>query len=131
MNYTGSSCLSIYNGNPETGDKSGYYHINDNQWTYCNMTEIASGFIPTCAGMGGGWRRTVNVDIAAGGDCPNGWRKDTYSDISFCCVVSDDHFSCSFVNFSTNGTSYQRVCGRARGELALPLPLTSDLTILK
>jgi len=115
MNYTGSSCEDIYNNNPETGDKSGYYRINDTQWTYCNMTEIAAGFIPSCAGVGGRWRRIVNIDISAGDDCPSGWRKDTYSGVSFCRVVSDDFFVCSSANFSTNGTNYQRVCGRARG----------------
>jgi len=31
MIYTGSSCEDIYNNNPETGDKLGYYHINDTQ----------------------------------------------------------------------------------------------------
>ena len=56
MTYTGSSCEDIYSNNPETGDKSGYYHINNNQWTYCNMTAItiSGDFISTCAGMGGG-----------------------------------------------------------------------------
>ena len=115
MTYTGSSCLNIYNGNPETGDKSGYYHINDNQWTYCNMTEIAAGFITTCAGMGGGWTRIVNIDTSVGGDCPSGWRKETYSGVSFCREVSDSNGGCSSSKFSTNGISYQRVCGRARG----------------
>ena len=115
MNYTGSSCEDIYNNNPETGDKSGYYRINNTQWTYCNMTEIAAGFIPSCAGVGGRWRRIVNIDISAGDDCPSGWRKDTYSGVSFCRVVSDEGNTCSSANFSTNGTSYQRVCGRARG----------------
>jgi len=41
--------MDIYNNNPETGDKSGYYCINDNQWTYCNMI---AWFIP---GVGGEW----------------------------------------------------------------------------
>ena len=118
MNYTGSSCEDIYNNNPETVDKSGYYRINDSQWTYCNMTEIviASGdFISTCAGVGGGWRRIVNIDISAGDDCPGEWRKATQSGISFCRVASDGSETCSSASFSTNGTSYQRVCGRARG----------------
>ena len=57
MNYTGSSCEDIYNNNP--GDKSGYNRTNDNQWTFCNMTEIdfASNFISMRANVGGGWRR--------------------------------------------------------------------------
>ena len=40
MNYTGSSCEAIYVGNFEVREKSGYYHINNTQWTFCNMTEM-------------------------------------------------------------------------------------------
>ena len=116
MNYTGSSCADIYSNNPETGNKSGYYHINESQWTCCNMTAIAANgdFITTCAGIGEGWRRIVNIDISAGDDCPGEWRKATHSNISFCRVASNSRESSS-VSFSTNGISYQRVCGRARG----------------
>ena len=114
MTYTGSSCLNIYNNHPETGDKSGYYRIGT-QWKYCNMTETVSGFISTCAGMGGGWRRIANVDTSTGGDCPSGWRRQINSGISFCRPVSDHNDACSSAYFSTDGTSYQRVCGRARG----------------
>jgi len=154
MTYTGSSCEDIYYSNPETGDKSGYYRIND-KWTYCNMEEITSNmvtptttvtvlstttvmstftktitlskispsptptpttdFIPTCAGVGGGWKRIANINISAGDECPSGWRKGTHSGVSFCRVVSNDRHVCSSAYFSTNGTSYQRVCGRARG----------------
>ena len=117
MNYTGSSCEDIYNNNPETVDKSGYYRINESQWTYCNMTAVVTSgnFISTCAGVGGGWRRIANINISAGDDCPGEWRKATQSGVSFCRVASDDHIVCSSANFSTNGISYQRVCGRARG----------------
>ena len=114
MNYTGSSCEDIYN---KTGDKSGYYRINYNQWTYCNMTTItiSGDFISTCAGVGGGWRRIANINISAGNNCPGEWRKATQSGVSFCRVASDGMHICSSANFSTNGISYQRVCGRARG----------------
>ena len=117
MNYTGSSCEGIYYNNPETGDKSGYYRINDTHWTYCNMTAITANgdFISTCAGVGGGWSRIVNINISAGDDCPGEWRKATQSGVSFCRVASDDFYTCSSANFSTNGISYQRLCGRARG----------------
>jgi len=115
MTYTGSSCEDIYYNNPETGDKSGYYRINDNNWTYCNMTAIANGILSSCAGVSGEWKRIVNINISAGDDCPSGWRKDTHSGVSFCRVVNDGYYTCSSANFSTNGTSYQRVCGRARG----------------
>ena len=121
MNYTGSSCEDFYNSFPETQNKSGYYRIHENnkyQWTYCNMSTIqgSGDFISTCAGVGGGWRRIANIDISAGDDCPGEWRKATQSGVSFCRVASDDaRFTCPSANFSTNGISYQRVCGRARG----------------
>ena len=121
MNYTGSSCDNIYKGYQETLNKSGYYRMKENnkyQWTYCNMSSIAianGDFISTCAGVGGGWRRIVNINISAGDDCPDEWRKATQSGVSFCRVASDNYYTCSSANFSTNGISYQRVCGRARG----------------
>ena len=57
MSYTGSSCDYIYNKYPEIyrnnpNKKSGYYRLDNNQWTYCNMTEIAAGdtkFDSTCS----------------------------------------------------------------------------------
>ena len=57
MTYAGSSCPYIYNKYPEIyknnpKEKSGYYHLNNNQWTYCNMTVIAAkdvDFIYNCA----------------------------------------------------------------------------------
>ena len=120
MNYTESSCEDIYNNNPETHNKSGYYRIKVNnkyQWTNCNMSTIQGNgdFISTCAGVGGGWRRIVNINISAGDDCPGEWRKATQSGVSFCRVASNGSHTCSSANFSTNGISYQRVCGRARG----------------
>ena len=80
------------------------------------MTAIAiADFIFTCAGMGGGWRRIANINISAGDDCLGEWRKATQSNITFCRVASDEGRTCSSTNFSTNGTGYWRVCGRARG----------------
>ena len=82
-----------------------------------NMSTVSNGeFISTCAGVGGGWRRIVNIDISAGDDCPGEWRKATQSGVSFCRLASDDKVRiCSSANFSTNRISYQRVCGKARG----------------
>ena len=79
---------------------------------YCMTGIAAREFISTCAGVGGGLRRIINTDISAGDDCPRGWRKETYSSVSFCHINSDDGNACSSANFSTNGASYQRVCGR-------------------
>ena len=76
------------------------------------MTEVASGFISTCAGVGGGWRQIANIGVSAGGDCPSRWCKATQLNVNFCRVVSDANNTYSS---ATNGTSYQKVCGRIRG----------------
>jgi len=78
------------------------------------MTAIAAGFITTCAGVGGRWTRITKIDISVGDGCPSGWRNGTESVVSFCRVVNHNP-SCSSTYFSTNGTSYHKVCGRARG----------------
>ena len=67
--------------------------------------------ISTCAGVDGGWKRIANINISTG----DNWRNDTYSGVSFSQVVSDNWHTCFSTNFSTDGTRYQRVCGRARG----------------
>ena len=55
MSFTGSSCEHIFNKYPQVyrsnpRDKSGYYHLTDKRWTYCNMAEIAAnaGFSSCC-----------------------------------------------------------------------------------
>ena len=37
--------------------------------------------------VGGGWRRIVNINVSAGGDCLGEWRKATQSGVDFCRVV--------------------------------------------
>ena len=72
------------------------------------MTAIAiinGDFITTCAGVGGGWRRIVNINISAGDDCLGEWRRATHSNVSFCRVASDFGETCSSASFSTNGIS--------------------------
>jgi len=87
MNFTGSTCENMYNSNPGTGNKSGYYRISDT-WTYCDINSIIT--IPTCAGVGGSWRRIARIDISKGDNCPNGWLKDTQSGVSFCRVAQNN-----------------------------------------
>ena len=114
MNYTGLSCEHIYNNNRESGSNDGYYPINNNQWTFCNMTAIAAGlFTFSCAGVGGEWKRIARYNISAGDDCPTGWSKSSRSGVSFCRSPNDNR-GCYSTTFSTN-VDYKRVCGRARG----------------
>ena len=118
MSYTGLSCEDIYNNNPETDNKNGYYPINNNMWTFCNMTLIAAiadgSIILSCAGVEGQWRRIAGINISAGDDCPTGWSKSSNNSVSFC-RAPNDNAGCYSTFFSTNGVSYQHVCGRARG----------------
>ena len=116
MSYSGSSCEDVYINNVEIRDKSGYYRIN-NKWVYCNMTAIAlnSGdLISSCVGVIGIWKRIAGFNITAGDDCPSPWVKSSHNGVSFC-RSSSDSGGCYSVNYSTNGISYQRVCGRASG----------------
>ncbi|XP_065893403.1 uncharacterized protein [Dysidea avara] len=94
----GESCEAIYNKNTETRDKPGYYWILSREYCGMNYTESS------CEDIYNKYPETVG--------------KSGYYHINgshFCRVVSDGNFVCSSTNFSTNGISYQRVCGRARG----------------
>ena len=115
MSYTGSSCENIYINNVATRDKSGYYRVNI-EWVYCNMTAIAlsRGAILSCAGVDGVWERIASFNIIAGDDCPSPWVKSSHNGVSFC-IPASTAAGCYSVKYSTNGMSYQRVCGRASG----------------
>ena len=118
MNYTGSSCEDVYINNESTRNKSGYYRVI-NDWMYCNMTAISDAFsrgdvMSSCVGVGGVWKRIAGFNITAGDDCPSPWVERSHNDVNFCTSTSGSK-SCSSVSYSTNGMSYQRVCGRASG----------------
>ena len=119
MNYTGISCEDIYIKNPETGDNNGYYPINNTHWTFCNMNVTAAAVAASritfsCADVEREWRRIANISMKAGDDCPTGWSKSSHSGNIFC-RAPNDSAGCYSTFFSTNGVSYQHVCGRARG----------------
>ena len=83
------------------------------------MTAIAiavshGDLISSCAGVGGIWKRIASFNITAGDDCPSPWVKSSHNGVSFC-IGSTAAADCYSVNYSTNGMSYQRVCGRASG----------------
>ena len=115
MGYTGSSCEDIYINNVAIRDKSGYYRVNI-EWVYCNMTAIAfsRGAILSCAGVDGVWERIASFNITAGDNCPSPWVKSSHDNVSFC-IPASTAAGCYSVNYSTNGISYQRVCGRVSG----------------
>ena len=117
MNYTGISCEDIYINHPITEDKPGYYRINNNQWVYCNMTDIAfsrGDLISSCVGVGGTWKRVASFNITAGDNCPSPWMKSSHNGVAFC-RNPNNAGGCYSVISSTNGRHYEKVCGKASG----------------
>ena len=107
--YPGDSCKKIYDWNPQTHNRSGYYwFINPPCKAYCDMEQRV-----VCGNIGG-WTRIANVNITRGDECPTGWSKNSQAGVSFCRSPSDNA-GCYPVLFSSRGISYQKVCGMARG----------------
>jgi len=111
----GKSCDDIYQINKASRGMSDLYWINSTTGVhpvYCNM-ELE------CGGHKGGWMRIADLDASRGDDCHSGWTKITTNDagqssIDVCRSTSDND-GCYPVNFSVNGTSYHKICGKARG----------------
>ena len=72
--------------------------------------------ILSCAGVDGVWKRiaSFNITAHAGDDCPSPWVKSSHNGVNFC-IPASTAAGCYSVIYSTNGMSYQRVCGRATG----------------
>ena len=102
IDYPGASCADIYNKNPTSHERSGYYVLKTDHlfFAYCDM-EL------DCGGTKGGWMRIA--DFKKGDACPGGWT--SYG--SYC--RGGSAAGCHSAYFSTNSTSYSKVCGKARG----------------
>ena len=104
----GGSCIDIYQLNPTSHDKSGYYVIKTGDrpsFVYCDM-ELE------CGGEKG-WMRITDINVTKGDDCPHGWSKIA-SPIAACRAPSDDA-GCYSAQFSTHRVHYSRVCGMVIG----------------
>ena len=68
INLPGASCADIYNKNPTSHERSGYYVLKTDRlfFAYCDM-EL------NCGGTKGGWMKIA--DIKRGDTCPSGWSK--------------------------------------------------------
>ena len=111
----GKSCDDIYQINKASRGVSGNYWINtttDVHQVYCDM-ELE------CGGHKGGWMRIANLDTSRGDDCPSGWTKITTNDAGQpsidVCRTPSDNGGCNPTIFTVNGTSYHKICGKARG----------------
>ena len=100
----GASCVDIYNKNPTSHGRSGYYVLKTDHlfFAYCDM-EL------DCGGNKGGWMRLADINTKSGDTCPSGWTK--YK--SYC--IGGSAAGCYSANFLTNSTSYSKVCGKVLG----------------
>ena len=105
IDLPGASCADIYNKNPTSHGRSGYYVVETDHLfiAYCDM-EL------DCGGTKGGWMRIADIDTSRGDTCPSGW---TSYDNSYC--TGGSIAGCYSAHFSTNSTSYSKVCGKAKG----------------
>ena len=102
IDLPGASCADIYNKNPTSHTRSGYYVLKTDHlfFAYCDM-EL------DCGGNKGGWMRIANIN--KGNTCPSGWTR--YS--SYC--TGGSAAGCYSAIFSTNSTSCTKVCGKVVG----------------
>ena len=105
----GISCGDIYQLNPTSHGKSGYYVIqagDRSMFVYCDME------LEKCGGEKG-WMKVTDIDTSKGDDCPNGWSNIT-SPVAACRAPSDNA-TCYSAQFSTHRVPYNRVCGMVTG----------------
>ena len=105
IDLPGASCADIYNKNPTSHGRSGYYVLKTDHifFAYCDM-EL------DCGGTKGGWMKIADIDTSRGDTCPSGWY--SYNN-SYC--TGGSSAGCYSVHFSTNCTRYSKVCGKAKG----------------
>ena len=105
VDILGTSCADIYNKIPTSHGRSGYYVLKIDHhafFAYCDM-ELQ------CGGHKGGWMRIADLDTSGRDVCPSGWTSyNTY-------CRGGQKAGCYSVNFSTDQTSYSKVCGRVKG----------------
>ena len=103
----GVSCDDIYHKNPTSRGHAGEFWIKPTTGLHkvtCNMKL-------KCGGVGGGWMRVAHVDMTLDETCPGEWRTIT-SPARLC--VGGVGAGCVSAQFSTNGISFEHICGYAK-----------------
>ena len=104
IDILGAYCTDIYSKNPTSHGRSSYYVLKTDHlfFAYCDM-EL------DCGGNEGGWMRIADIDTSRGDTCPSGW--NSYN--SYC--TGGSAAGCYSAHFSTNFTSYSKMCGKILG----------------
>ena len=105
----GVSCADIYDKNPASHGKSGYYVIETDHvhTVYCDM-ELE------CSGHKGGWMKIADYDTSKGDGCPSGWKKIKANGLDLC-RSPNDNAGCHSTNFHVHKVRYNKICGRVKG----------------
>ena len=111
VNNPGVSCADIYDNNPATRGKSGYYIVKTND---CQVHTAFCDMELECGGHKGGWMKVADHDISKGDDCPKGWSKTKANSIDVCRPPSDN-VGCYSTLFSVHNISYNKICGKIEG----------------
>ena len=111
VNNPGVSCADIYDNNPATHGKSGYYIVKTN---YCQVHTVFCDMQLECSGHKGGWMKIADHDMSKGDDCPKGWSKTKANSIDVCRPPSDN-IGCYSTLFSVHNISYNKICGKVEG----------------
>ena len=119
----GVSCADIYDNNPASHGKSGYYIIKTDHihTVYCDM-ELQ------CGGHKGGWMKIADYDTSRGDDCPKGWNKITANNIDMCRSPSDSAGYYPTI-FSVHNVGYNKICGKVKGYQKGSLSAFGDVVI--
>ena len=106
IDLPGASCADIYDKNPTSHGKSGYYVLKTDHlfFAYCDM-EL------DCGGTKGGWMRIADIDTTKSATCPNGWTNYT----TYC--TGGSTAGCHSAYFVTDSIKYSKVCGKVVGYL--------------
>ena len=105
----GVSCADIYDNNPASHGKSGYYIVKTDHihTIYCDM-ELE------CSGHKGGWMKIADYDTSRGDDCPKGWNKITANNIDVCRSPNNSS-GCYSTSFLVYNVGYNKICGKLKG----------------
>ena len=109
VEFPGVSCANIYDKNPASHGKSGYYVIKTDHvhTVYCDM-ELE------CSGHKGGWMKIADIDTSNGDDCPNGWKKIKVNGLDLCRSLNDNA-GCHSSHFHAHTVGYNKICGKVKG----------------
>ena len=99
-----SSCVEIYEHNPDSRGTIGQYYIKT-----CDGTKrVTCNMRLKCGGIEGGWMQVADVDMNRDESCPGTWEYIT-TPRNLC---QGNDAGCSSAHFYMNEINYEHVCGQ-------------------